>query len=140
MAVKNKDLSLHRQIEASSSKVYTLLSELDELQRWWGNPVEGDPTEGGELTFRFSDSDDYAVMRVDTSEPGSEVRWTVTDDTGYDGDWIGTSIYFDLDEGNTGSSTLTFTHIGLTPDRKSYNDCKEGWTKYIDNIVRLAES
>jgi hypothetical protein len=45
-------------------------------------------------------------------------------------EWALTRLIFDLKE-NSGVTTLTFTHEGLTPQIECYKDCKPGWTHWI---------
>jgi hypothetical protein len=45
-------------------------------------------------------------------------------------EWLNTKLIFDFNESN-GTTTLTFTHEGLTPDIECYKLCEPGWNHWI---------
>lgn len=125
-------------IRASRETVHKLLAEIVGLTQWWENPVKGTPVKGGKLRFEFRDSDEHSLMTVD-SATADKVQWTVIEDTGFNGEWIGTSIVFELRKMDENLTELKFKHIGLTPDLKSYAPCKEAWRYYLTNIIKIGE-
>jgi uncharacterized protein YndB with AHSA1/START domain len=125
-------------IPASRETVHKLLTEIDGLKQWWVNPVKGTPVKGGKLRFGFQDSDEYSLMTVDSATT-DKVQWTVIEDTGFNGEWVGTTIVFELREKDEHHTELKLRHIGLTPDLKSYKPCKEAWGHYLTNIKKIGE-
>jgi uncharacterized protein YndB with AHSA1/START domain len=123
-------------IRASRETVHKLLSETAGLEQWWENPVKGIP--GGKLRFEFQGSDEHSVMKVD-SVTANKVQWTVIEDTGFNGEWVGSSIVFELRQKDENKIELNLRHVGLTPDLKSYEPCKEAWQYYLKNIKKLGE-
>lgn len=126
-------------INTSVDKVRGLLTSINGLKAWWENPVSGSPEAGGKLRFGFNESDDYAIMKV-KKQNTSGVLWEVIEDTGYDGEWVGTEISFEIKELHPAQTELSFTHIGLTPELTSYQGCVGGWNYFLDNIKNQAES
>ena len=125
-------------INAPLAVVLDAVTTLSGLRAWWNNPVTGSPKLGGQLRFSFADSSDYAIMQVEAAGP-QKVQWNVIEDTGYDGDWVGTKIIFKLRAIDQNKSELHFTHQGLTPKRKSYAGCIKGWDYFIGNLANYCE-
>ena len=125
-------------IRASRETVHKLLSEIAGLEQWWENPVKGTPAKGGQLRFEFKGSDEHSVMLVDSATV-DKVHWTVIKDTGFNGEWVGTAIVFELRQKDEYQIELNFKHVGLIPGLKSYEPCKEAWQYYLTNIKKLAE-
>jgi uncharacterized protein YndB with AHSA1/START domain len=128
----NDDYQVQLDIRASVDDVFDALTTLHALGAWW-TPVEGSGLAGGELTFTFGPGS-TAVMRVDAAERGVGVVWTNI--ACMMGDWVGTSIHFDLTPSPSGGTELDFRHVGLTPKLECYNDCKSGWDHFIPTSLR----
>lgn len=126
-------------IKAPQTRVFDALTTLRGLRAWWENPVKGSPAQGEEIRFEFDESDNYGVMHVDLAERPSTVRWSVIQDTGYNGEWVGTKILFELKRLGPKRTELRFRHLGLTPKLASYEDCRSGWDYFIGNIVKHSE-
>jgi uncharacterized protein YndB with AHSA1/START domain len=135
----NQDYTVTTKVAASSKTIFLALTDIEQIKQWWENPVTGSAQEGGELRFGFVESDDFTLMYVDIAEP-HVVQWTVLDDTGYGGEWIGTKTVFEINSISASESALTFTHIGLHPGLISYDDCVKGWNRFLLNIQSLSES
>ncbi|MEJ7644731.1 MAG: SRPBCC domain-containing protein [Chryseolinea sp.] len=125
-------------IRASREIVHKLLVEIVGLKQWWENPVKGTPVKGGQLRFEFQHSDEHTVMTVD-SGTADKVQWTVVEDTGFNGEWVGTTIVFELRQMDEYHIELNLRHVGLTADLKSYEPCKGAWQYYLTNIKKVAE-
>jgi uncharacterized protein YndB with AHSA1/START domain len=135
---EGSDFIANMTIRASREKVHKLLAEIVGLKQWWENPVKGTPGKGGNLRFEFQDSDEHSVMMVDSATT-DKVQWTVIEDTGFNGEWVGTTIIFELRKKDEHHIEMKFRHIGLTPDLKSYEPCKKAWRYYLTNIKNISE-
>jgi uncharacterized protein YndB with AHSA1/START domain len=110
-STQDADFESTMTFKAPSDDVFEALTTPAGLTGWWTN-VSGSGLEGGELTLVFGD--DPLVMRVDTAERPSTVRWTALAFEPLP-DWAGTSISFDVTPIETGGSRLHFRHTGMTP-------------------------
>jgi len=124
--------------DAPRAAVFAALTTLDGLGGWWIADVSGDPSEGGEVTFRFDD--DHVTMAVEHVEPASLVVWRCTESTKFS-EWIGTGVWFDLrDRDGSGSATvIRFRHVGLVPSCDCYELCASGWDHFMRSLVSFAE-
>jgi hypothetical protein len=137
---KNQDYTFSSSVCSSSNTLFQSLTDIEKIKQWWEGPVLGSAEEGGELRFGFLDSDNYALMYVDVANPLHTVQWTVTEDTGYGGEWIGTKLVFEISAVAPNASVLTFTHVGLHEGLKSYPDCSKGWDHFLKNLIEVSES
>ena len=135
---EGSDFIVNITIDASRETVHKLLTEIAGLKQWWENPVKGTPDAGGNLRFEFQGSDEHSVMKVDSATV-DKVKWIVIEDTGFNGEWVGTTIAFELLQKDGHHMELKFRHVGLTPDLKSYAPCREAWGYYLTNIKKIGE-
>lgn len=127
---------LQLSVDAPVADVLATLTTLDGLAGWWTTDVTGSPAPGGELTFRFDGPP--TVMRVDHVDPSALVVWTCTASEVF-ADWVGTSVWFDVRPRPGGGSVLAFRHVGLTPDRECFGQCRPGWEHHLRSLVSLAQ-
>jgi uncharacterized protein YndB with AHSA1/START domain len=127
-------------IRAPIGTVFAMLATLEGISSWWEGSVTGDASEQGGLRFSLSDSDDYAHMSVDSVIAPSDVAWSVLEDSGFGGEWMGTSIRFHIEEDVDGSCVLTLHHQGMTPALDCFVDCKTGWDRHLGRMRDNAEA
>jgi len=122
---------------APAEAVFDALTTLDGLGGWWMPDVSGTAAVGGEVTFRFDG--EHVTMRVVYAEAPSLVVWQCTESTRFP-EWVGNSIWFDLEPRDTSSATITFTQVGLLPSCDCYEICSTGWDHYVRSLSQFAES
>jgi uncharacterized protein YndB with AHSA1/START domain len=127
--------SIH--IQAPPEAVFQALVTVTGVAGWWG-PASGSGTEGGELHLAFS-FDEPQVFHVDTATRPSAVVWTVRDGAWLP-DWTGTTISFQLSEGQAGGCELRFRHQGLTKKLECYDSCSKGWDQVLPSLRAYAET
>ncbi len=139
MEQQENSFTTRKIIHAPQLVVFGMLKSVENIRQWWKNPVKGNAVKGGIIRFELEDKkDQYSAMHVDHAHPAL-VEWTVQEDTGYYGEWINTQIKFELEEINPEICLLNFTHLGLTPDLRSYEACTEGWEHYLSNLAQICE-
>ena len=126
-------------IRAPIQTIFAMVATLEGIRAWWEGSVKGNASEHGGLSFLLPDSDDYTQIRVDGVTFPSDVAWSVVEDSGFGGEWMGTSILFHLDEDIDGTCVLTLHHDGLTPALDCFIDCKSGWNRHLEEIRAGAE-
>jgi hypothetical protein len=110
------------------------IKKIGNVPDWWGVTFTGNADKQGDtFTVRMT-ADSFFNFTVTELIPGKRVVWLVTecnmpwysDKT----EWTDTRLIFDAKEID-GTTELTFTHQGLTPDVECYKDCESGWTHWI---------
>lgn len=118
-------------VARSPQEVYAAILD---VAAWWTGDVEGTAdTVGAEFTYRHPPQH-YSRQRVVALEPGTRVRWQVTDShlsfVSEPGEWTGSDIEFEITPTPEGTR-LSFTHVGLVPDVECYGACSAGWSHYV---------
>ena len=116
-------------------EVFRALTTLDGLAGWWMPDVSGDPTAGGEVTFRFDG--EHVTMRVVHAEEPSLVVWQCTESTRFP-EWVGNSLWFDVQARDESSCSITFTQVGLLSTCDCYDICSHGWDHYVASLASYA--
>ncbi len=120
---------------APADAVFRALTTLEGLGGWWMPDVSGEPTVGGEVTFRFDG--ERLTMRVVHVENPSLVVWQCTESTRFP-EWTGNSIWFEVQPRDESSSTIAFTQVGLLPTCDCYGICSGGWDHYVESLAAFA--
>jgi hypothetical protein len=104
---------------------------------WWTKSFEGASARAGD-TFSVRFGKTFVSFRVAEMLPGKKTVWDVTDsylDWLDKREWNGTRIIFEITtEG--GKTHVTMTHEGLVPQIACYEDCREGWTFYVEKSLQ----
>ena len=131
-------------IEAPAAKVYESITTEAGLKAWWTETCDIGTTEGSLSTFRFDDT--WKTIRVEKLTPNSEVRWRCVDssidleDGRTSSEWMDTEFIFQLVSLSDSTTALRFQHKGLLPALDCYNDCKRGWTRFLNSIKHYVET
>jgi uncharacterized protein YndB with AHSA1/START domain len=140
-STRTEDFTAVLNLPASPATVSALFASAAGVSRWWG-PTEGDGTVGGTLATSFGE---YGVntMRVLEAGPARVVWESIasggTAPTGHTGEWLGTTMEFDIAPAGTGTE-LRFRHAGLTPQLECWDDCLAAWTHFMASIQAFAET
>jgi uncharacterized protein YndB with AHSA1/START domain len=127
--------SLTQTFEVSQSPQF-VMTRLKDVSKWWGGPdLAGRTVEvGDEFTVTHRDAH-YSKQKVIEVVPDRRIVWLVTESRlnwlqKDKSEWTGTRMIFEITAEND-STTLRFTHEGLTPSKESYAKCAEGWSMVI---------
>ncbi|MEU9663911.1 SRPBCC family protein [Streptomyces chartreusis] len=126
---------LHRiGITVAPEDVYTALTTVDGLSRWWTEETDGDASLGGVVRFRFVPGG--FDMKVLETSPAERVLWEVVDGPE---EWIGTQISFDLKQ--EGEYTIVlFGHEGWREPVEFMSHCSTKWATFLMSLKRLLET
>jgi len=129
METNNFNCSISSEISAGEA-----IKRIGNVADWWGVSFSGSAEKQNDTFEVKMGGDSFFDFTVSELVPGKKVVWLVTDCNmpWYTDkkEWANTRMIFDLDEQN-GTTELTFTHEGLTPEVECYNDCAPGWTHWI---------
>ena len=124
---------------------HKLFQHLIDPRRWWiglyGEDIQGQSQAvGDEFTFEAGDGVHYSRQKLDEIIPDRRIKWNVMESNlsflAHPNEWAGTSICFDIKSEN-GKSTVTFSHVGLTPGIECYDQCSSAWTSYMQNLRKV---
>jgi hypothetical protein len=127
------------EIQARCDHVFEALTTLDGLRGWWTPIVSGDGSEGGELAFGFEGLNETITMRVEQATAPVAVSWQCLEHSGHP-EWVGTRIFFGIDEVDSSSCVLRLRHEGLIPTLSCYLVCERGWDRFLASLAKHAET
>jgi len=129
MAQNDFNCSITMEISAND-----VIKKISNVPGWWGVNFTGSAEKQGDNFTVTMGGDSFFNFTVTGLIPGKKVVWLVTDCNmpWYTDkkEWANNKMIFDLKE-NNGTTELTFTHEGLTPQVECYGDCAPGWTHWI---------
>ena len=128
-------------IQASPRALYAAVTTVQGLQGWWSHDTVASD---GEVTVRFGGGN-FQTLRLVDLIPDRRVVWEwiaqyfPVEGTSQTDEWVGTRVSFEIEAHPDGSSTLTFTHDGLTPQVACYGLCNPGWTRCLGSLTGYLE-
>ena len=110
------------------------IKKINNIPEWWGVTFAGSSEKQNDTFTVKMTGGSFFNFIVAELIPSKRVIWLVTDCNmpwySNKKEWANTKLIFDFSE-NNGTTTLNFTHEGLTPDIECYQDCESGWTHWI---------
>ncbi len=125
-------------INATPERVFSAITQPDELTRWWANGATTEPTVGSLATLRF-DNGEVMVMEIADLAAGERVRWVVRQAPQYAHLWEGTAITWDLAPIPIGT-TLIFGHHGFAAVNAGYEQTRTGWAYFLGSLKAYLET
>jgi uncharacterized protein YndB with AHSA1/START domain len=128
-------------IQAPPRKVYEAVTTVQGLKGWWSQNTDAN---NGDITIRFGGKN-FQTLRLLDPVPDKTVAWEwiaqyfPLEGTTQADEWVGTKVSFDIQANPDGSSTLLFTHLGLTPQLVCYEKCNAGWNYFLDSLKNYVE-
>lgn len=120
---------------SSPEEAFAALATIEGLAGWWTRDTGGDPSEGGEIVFRFLPGE--IRMRVRELVPGKLVRWEGA--PGGPEEWVGTEISFELRQ--EGEFTIVlFGHRGWAEQAEFMYHCSTKWASYLLSLKQALET
>lgn len=133
------DYSIKAQFEAACSPMDMsrwLLSP-EGIAGWWSDTVDGEAASlGDRFHVTFPTSPVVFDLEV-TAADHQVVEWRVLENPPW---WRGTTIRFELSEGESDATQMLFTHRGFDPDDAIIAVITPAWVRFLDNLVAVAES
>ena len=109
------------------------IKAINDISAWWAIDTIGCSAKAGDtFTVRFGKT--FSTIKIAEWLPGRKIVWEVLecnmDLLADKKEWQGTKIVWDITvQGD--KTQITMTHVGLTPVKECYNDCKNGWNFFI---------
>lgn len=122
--------TVQRTIAAPAEAVYAALTEPTQLSRWFTQEAQGDLRVGGGYRNADGDRGEYLVL-----DPPRRLRFTWENPD----HCPGTVVQADIASKGPSKATVRLEHAKL-PDRKGFDDMKEGWGWALDNLKSFLET
>lgn len=117
-----------------------VMNKICSIRNWWGAACAGNAEKlGDEFVIMLKNSSVFSIT-ISALLPGKKIVWLVTYSymPWYTNkqEWTNHRLVFDLDD-NNGTTTLTFTHEGLTEENECWTDCNAVWNHWITSKLFL---
>jgi hypothetical protein len=123
--------------KCSPAELRKWLETAEGIAGWWSDDVRGPAGDkGDEFQVRFPSTPVPFELEV-TEVSEEKVEWHVPESPPW---WKGTTIAFEMSQGEEGGSTLVFIHGGFAPGDPIIQAITPAWVRFIDNLVAVAES
>jgi uncharacterized protein YndB with AHSA1/START domain len=127
-------------VKAPVSEVYTALSTVEGVARWWTKETSGSSTIGGTIEVRFHSPDGKEIgrmsMQVVALDSNKNVHWRVT--TGPE-EWVRTDVIFNLSQ--EGEYTIVlFGHKNWRKANEFMSHCSTKWATFLLSLKELVET
>lgn len=133
------DYAIQARFEASCppGDVTKWLTGSEGIAGWWSDSVSGSASAAGDVFHvRFPTTD--VVFDLEVAETGDEkIAWHIPESPPW---WKGTTITFQLGEGEDGGTSLLFNHRGFDPDDPIIAVITPAWVGFLNNLIEVAES
>lgn len=114
------------------------LEKINQIPKWWGVIIEGNTAKLNDQFVIKMGSEAFFNCTITEMIPGKRVVWAIGDCymPWYKNkkEWSDTRLIFEITENNI-TTEVHFIHEGLTSELECYNDCKPGWTHWIQNSL-----
>jgi uncharacterized protein YndB with AHSA1/START domain len=126
------------EIHAEPKSVFDTIATRSGLAAFWTPDVQGDESEGGELTFGFAEAPVRLPMRVARLDTPGEIAWDCPGGFPY---WEGTKIRWSLQPSEHGTKVV-FVHTGFPDDVPAYEfgSVSLTWASIVARLKDVVES
>lgn len=113
------------------------LTSTEGIAGWWSDTVTGSAAATGDVfQVRFPTTD--VVFELEVTESGDGVvAWHVAESPPW---WAGTTIRFEVGQGEEAGASLLFTHAGFDSDDPIIAVITPAWIRFLDNLVQVAQT
>ena len=122
-------------IRTPAGRIFTALSTVEGLARWWTVDVKGSAALGGTLQFRFAEQGGPDMLVTELAP--SSVKWRCTAHS--EKEWLGTEVSFALRE-ESGQALLRFRHSGWKEASDFLAFCSMKWAIFLLSLKEYLET
>jgi hypothetical protein len=127
-----------------ASLISTFQALTQQISKWWTEDFRGKSLNiNDEFTVYFGET--FMTFKIVELITNKKIVWLCTDtlanteELSNDTEWKNTKIIWELQHDDE-ATTITLTHIGLTPEVKCYNICKQGWESFLYSLKQFTET
>jgi uncharacterized protein YndB with AHSA1/START domain len=126
------------EIHAEPKAVFDTIATHSGLSAFWTPDVQGDDSEGGELSFGFSGSSVRLPIRVTRLDQPRAVAWACPGGYPF---WEGTRVEWSIDPSEHGAKVL-FRHLGFPDAQPEYDhgSISLTWGLIVARLKEVVES
>jgi hypothetical protein len=110
-----------------------VISKINRVDKWWAKDFSGKAEKlNDKFTIRFGST--FVDFEISELVSNKKVVWKVTNCflpwLKNKTEWNNTVVVYEVSSAN-GSTKINFTHVGLVPNLECYEQCENGWTRFV---------
>lgn len=113
------------------------LTSAEGISGWWTDSVTGSASAAGDVFHAHFPTTEVVFDLKVTEATDGLVSWHVPESPPW---WKGTTIRFEIAEGEDGKTSFLFTHQGFDNDDPIIAVITPAWVRFLDRLVEVAES
>lgn len=118
-------------IRARPGRVYSVLTQQEEIAQWWTDDLSAKPEVGSVAEFRFQKWGGGTLQfEITELQEGENVSWVSKASPPA---WSGTSVTWQLIPVREGTR-LVFTHEGFKQCNESYESTRKNWDHFLESL------
>ena len=123
-------------VAVASERVYSAITQQDEIVRWWAYEARAKPEVGSVGEFRFKPPAGVLQFEVAELEQDKKVHWISRLGPPH---WAGTSVTWQLTPAHNGT-TVVFTHDGFARVDEAYERTRGNWVYFLASLKSYLET
>ena len=133
-----RDIVLAVEIEAEPKAVFDAVATREGIASFWSPDVEGDASEGGDLSVGFAAAPSRLPLHVRAATSPTAIEWEAGGDWPF---WNGSRVAWSFEPGDTGTKVL-LRHLDYgegMPDFE-FGNVSFSWSMVLGKLKSVAES
>ena len=124
-------------VDAEPKVAYDALATTEGVNGWWSNHTEGPDGVGSTMKVAFPDAPITFDFEITEETPGERVAWRCLAGPP---EWIGTDVYFDIENDAEGNTSVLFSHDGWATTEESFPFIAYSWAQILPRLRKLVET
>jgi uncharacterized protein YndB with AHSA1/START domain len=125
-----------RTIEAAPDKVFSALTQQDEIAHWWTDDLSVKPEVGTLAEFRFRQGAFVIQLEIAELDQDEKVYWILRQGAPH---WAGTSVTWQLEPVHN-RTKVVFSHDGFAQADEPYEATRRTWQYFLDSLKSYLET
>jgi uncharacterized protein YndB with AHSA1/START domain len=125
-----------RTIEAAPERVFSALTQQDEIVQWWSNEARVQPEVGSLGEFRFRPPAGVLQFEVAELNQNEKVFWISRQGPPH---WAGTSVTWQITSVPNGTQVV-FAHDGFIKRDEAYELTRGNWNYFLTSLKSYLET
>lgn len=121
----------------SADDAYRALAGQEGVRKWWSTKTEGPDGLGTVMKVAFPEAPITFDFKVVEDVPSKRITWETIQGPP---EWAGTTVAFDISEGEADAINVTFSHDGWKTTEESFPFIAYSWAQILAKLKSLIET
>lgn len=122
-------------VNTKTETVLRAVSTIEGVSEWWTESVTGNCYEGGTFSVGFAHGFSFEMEVINITQ--TETAWKCKKGPEQ---WINTTIVFQVQSNNDGTTSVKFTHSGWKQMEDFFGECNFQWALFLKSLRLYCET